>query len=164
VAQDRRPTLTAALAIAALLALAPASGLAQIAMKSPMWAELSPHDREVLAPLAPDWDRLDAQRKQKWLGISQRYQAMKPDEQARIQEQMRPWARLTPDERRKAREQYKSIANLPPEQKTEVKQKWEEYQSLPPEQRRELATRSAPPAKIPAPASTKPGGTPAGQR
>ena len=119
----------------------------------------------MLAPLAQDWDRLDAQRKQKWRGIAQRYPAMKPDEQARIQEQMRPWSQLSPDERRDAREQYKSIANLPPEQKTEVKQKWEEYQSLPPEQRRELAAAPARrPSKIPAPASTKPGGGPAGQR
>ena len=93
----------------------------------------------MLAPLAPDWDQLDAQRKTKWRGIAQRYPTMKPDEQARIQEQMRPWAHLTPDERRKAREQYKSIAKLPPEQKSDVKQKWEEYQSLPPEQKRELA-------------------------
>ena len=174
-AQDRRPALIAAFAAAVLLALAPAAGVAQIAMKSPKWSELSPQEREVLAPLQGDWDGLDAQRKTKWRGIAQRYPQMRPDEQHKIQEQMRPWSQLTPDQRRAAREQYKSISKMPPEQKTDVKQKWEEYQSLPPEQRRELASRPAPqpskaPAqqssKIPAPASQKPGsGSPAaGQR
>ncbi|MFO1283302.1 MAG: DUF3106 domain-containing protein, partial [Burkholderiales bacterium] len=81
--------MTAALA-AALFVLAPAPSLAQIALKSPRWTELSPQEREVLAPLAQDWDKLDAQRKQKWRGIAQRYPKMSADEQAKIQEQMRP--------------------------------------------------------------------------
>ena len=53
----------------------------------------------MLAPLAPDWDKLDAQRKQKWRGIAQRYPKMAPDEQQRVQQQMRPWAELTPQQR-----------------------------------------------------------------
>ena len=88
--------------LAALLLLGLTTALAQIAMKSPKWSELSAQDREVLAPLAGDWDKLDAQRKQKWLGIAHRYPQMRPDEQAKIQEQMRPWSQLTPDQRRAA--------------------------------------------------------------
>ena len=34
------------------------------------------------------WDKLDAQRKQKWRGIAQRYPTMHADEQQRIQQQM----------------------------------------------------------------------------
>ena len=163
-AQDRRAALTAALAAALLLALASAQAVAQITMKSPKWSELSPQEREVLAPLQGDWEGLDAQRKQKWRGIAQRYPQMRPDEQHKIQEQMRPWSQLTPDQRRAAREQYKSISKLPPEQKSDVKQKWEEYQSLPPEQRKALATRPPPQSsKNTAPATQKPPST-AGQR
>ena len=40
-------------------------------------------DRQVLAPLASDWNRLDAQRKQKWRGLAQRYPTMAPDQQQR---------------------------------------------------------------------------------
>ena len=111
----------------------------------------------MLAPLKSDWNNLDAQRKQKWRGVAQRYPEMKPDEQARIHEQMRGWSQLSPDQRKQAREQYKSMNKLPPEQKADVKQKWEEYQSLPPEQKRELASRPSS-AKIPAPANTLPSG------
>lgn len=113
----------------------------------------------MLAPLAPEWDRMDAQRKQKWRGIAQRYPQMKPDEQARIHEQMRGWAQLSPSERREAREQYKSINKLPPEKKADVKQKWEQYQNLPPEQKRELASRPSG-SKVPAPGPTPPSGKP----
>ncbi|MFO1284896.1 MAG: DUF3106 domain-containing protein, partial [Burkholderiales bacterium] len=93
--------------------------------------------------------------------IAQRYPKMSADEQAKIQEQMRPWAQLSPAERQAARQQFKSINQLPPEKKSEVKQKWEEYQSLPAEKRRELASTPAPAAgnKIPAPAAPPPPGT-----
>jgi hypothetical protein len=99
----------------------------------------------VLAPLAPDWNQLDPQRKQKWRGIAQRYPRMSAEEQQRVLEQMRPWAELTPDQRRAVREQYKSMRTMPPDKKEEVKQKWQEYQSLPPETKRELASRPPPP-------------------
>ena len=84
----------------------------------------------------------DAQRKQKWRGLAQRYPKMSVDEQQRIQQQMKSWAELTPQQRQAAREQYKSLRQLPPEKKDEVRQKWQEYQNLPPEQKRELADRS----------------------
>ena len=33
-----------------------AAALGQIALKSPAWSELTPQERIILAPLAPDWD------------------------------------------------------------------------------------------------------------
>ena len=98
----------------------------------------------MLAPLASDWNNLDAQRKTKWREIAQRYPKMGPEEQQRIQQQMKSWAALTPQQRQAAREQYKSLKQLPPEKKAEARQKWEEYQQLPPEQKRELAARQPP--------------------
>ena len=81
------------------------------------------------------------QRKQKWLGIAQRYPKMPPAQQQRVQQQMGAWASLTPDQRRVAREQYKSLKQLPPEERQAVREKWQEYQQLPPEKRRELARK-----------------------
>ena len=75
----------------------------------------------MLAPLQQDWDKLDSTRKQKWRGIAQRYPRMSPDDQQRVQQQMRPWAELTPQQRAAAREQYKSLRQLPPGKKDEVK-------------------------------------------
>jgi acyl-CoA reductase-like NAD-dependent aldehyde dehydrogenase len=114
---------------------------------------LSPADKQILAPLAPDWDQWDAQRKQKWLGIAKRYPTLGPTEQQRVQQQMRAWAQLTPAQRQAAREQYKTLKQLPPEQRAEVRQKWQEYQQLPPEKRSELATPTPPPGQVAKPAT-----------
>jgi hypothetical protein len=161
---ERTPTLTSRLLILGLvLSTSVFSGPAAsgpVVARSSNWADLSPNDRQVLAPLAPEWDKLDTPRKQKWLGIAQRYPTMAPDQQQRIQEQMGAWARLTPDERRAARAQFKTLKQLPPEQRQEVRQKWQEYQQLPPEKKQELATRPAAPAGAP-PAKATPATTPA---
>ena len=75
-----------AVVLVVVLALLPSAALAQITMGSPSWSQLTPQEKQVLAPLAPDWENLDAQRKQKWRGIAQRYPKMGPDEQQRIQQ------------------------------------------------------------------------------
>lgn len=157
-----------------LLALAFAATVATgafaqpVGVGSPAWKDLSPSEKGILAPLAGDWDRLDAGRKQKWRGIAQRYPAMAPDQQQRVQEQMQSWARLSPEQRQAAREQYRTLRSLPPEKKQEVRQRWEQYQSLPPDTKRELASQpppSSPPTGSrgirPAPAlpPPSPGGT-----
>ena len=113
-AQGLVRTLMAAAAAGVLLAAASVTH-AQITLKSPAWAELSPQEKQILAPLAPDWDKLDASRKAKWRGVAQRYPTMKPDEQQRMQQQMRSWASLTPEQRNAAREQYKTMTKLPPD-------------------------------------------------
>ena len=94
----------------ALLLAAPA-GAGPLTLRSPAWADLSAGDKQILAPLAPEWDKLDAQRKQKWLGIAKRYPAMPPPQQQRVQDQMSAWARLTPDERRVARDRKSTRLN-----------------------------------------------------
>jgi hypothetical protein len=141
-----------------LLTLALAAGMAAsayaqpIGTRTPSWAELSPPEKQFLAPFASEWDSWDSQRKAKWRGIAQRYPKLAPDEQQRVQQQMTAWAQLSPEQRRAAREQYKTLKTLPPDKKQEVRQKWEQYQNLPPETKRELASK--PP----------PGATPSGAR
>ena len=70
----------------------------------PYWLELTLAQRQALAPLADDWERLDLQTKKKWVEIANRYPKMNPDEQERSQQRMREWAMLTPEQRRVARD------------------------------------------------------------
>ena len=107
----------------------------------PAWSNLSVSQREVLAPLAKDWDRLDGERKQKWLEISQRFPTMPPARQERVEQRMVDWARLSPEQRTAARSNFQESKKLPPEER---QAQWEAYRALPPEQRKALAERSRP--------------------
>lgn len=104
----------------------------------PGWSLLSTQQQAILTPLAADWDKLDNIRRKKWLGIAERYPAMKPEEQRRVQDRMREWATLTPDQRAKVRDTYKEFNQLPSEQKQTVKQKWEAYSNLPHEEKQRM--------------------------
>lgn len=119
-------------------------------LRSPMWVKLTPQQKQTLAPLAQDWDKLDDTHKRKWLGVADRYPNMAPEEQERIQKRMKNWAELTPDERRKAREQFKNLQKAPPEQREALKQKWQEYESLPESEKKRLKESAA---RQPAPKS-----------
>lgn len=106
----------------------------------PRWADLSPTQKQALAPLESEWDNLDTFRKNKWLVIGNKFASMKPDEQQRVQDRMRDWVRLTPEQRRMARENYLRAQKLKPDQKSA---QWEQYQQLPEEQKKKLAADAA---------------------
>ena len=119
------------------------------AATKPAWAELTAEHQQVLAPLKPDWESLDPDRKKKWIGIAKRYPKMKPEEQARVQKRMQAWASLTVEQRRQARENYRQLAKkVPPEKRSKLRERWAEYQSLPPHQRDSLVAE--PPQPDPA--------------
>lgn len=141
----RRPLLQTlrTTVLAAVVASACAVAAAQSA-GGPGWNQLTPAQRSALAPLERDWASIDADRKQKWLDIAERFPRMSPDERSRIQTRMADWARMTPSERGQARLRFQEARNLSAEER---QQRWSAYQSLPPEKRRELAQRAAPPAK-----------------
>jgi hypothetical protein len=101
-----------------------------------LWSELTPLQQQALAPLAGEWDQLDAFRKGKWLAIGNKYHSMKPDEQNRVQERMREWIKLTPEQRKMARESFARAKKLDSTQKNE---QWQQYQQLPEEQKKKLA-------------------------
>lgn len=109
-------------------------------MVKPLWVELTPAQRQALAPLAVEWDNLDSFRKKKWLAIGNKYASMKPEEQQRVQDRMRDWVRLTPEQRRVARESYARAKKLDRDQKSAH---WEQYQQLPEDQKKKLAEASA---------------------
>jgi hypothetical protein len=97
----------------------------------PSWNRLMPQQREILTPLAQEWDHMDAAKKKKWLSIAKRYPGMTLEEQQRMQLQMRDWYLLTPEQRQRAREKYKTIKKMPPDKRDEIKQKWRQYEQTP---------------------------------
>jgi hypothetical protein len=126
-----RPLLAVALWLCLLV---PAHVLAESG--EPAWVRLNSQQKQVLSPLAQNWDGMDAAGKKKWLSIAKRYPNMSPLEQQRIQSQMREWAALTSDQRNKVREKYKNIKQLPPEEHQKIKHKWREYEQLREEQKK----------------------------
>ncbi len=112
-------------------------------LRQPAWAELSLEQKQILSPLSRDWDKMEAYRKKKWLGIAKRYPTMKPEEQARVQRRMQDWGNLTPEQRTQARTQYKSLKTAPPEHKEAIKKKWYLYKELPDEEKKRLAEKAA---------------------
>lgn len=141
--QDAPPAAPAATAVPALKPAAPAVPVKN-AGKS-QWASLSRAQQAALQPLAGEWNKLDAPRKQKWLDIANRFASMKPDEQARVHERMRDWIKLTPEQRRTVRENYARAKKIDPGQKSA---QWEQYQQLPEEQKKKLAAEAVP-KKVP---------------
>lgn len=144
---DQQGGAATAPAAAAPAAGAPAHGVTHGVVKAParmaekpLWKDLNPAQRTALAPLATEWDQMNGVRKQKWLEMSNHFASLKPDEQARIQERMREWVRLTPAERKLARDTYKRTKKLAPGEKTAT---WESYQQLPDDQKHKLAEAAA---------------------
>jgi hypothetical protein len=125
----------------------------------PTWAELTPQQRQVLSPLAKEWNGMETFRRKTWIGIAGRYESMSPTEQERMMERMREWARLAPEERKQAREKYKSLKRVNPEQRESLRQNWEDYKALPDAEKKRLkdnAARRPPVSTIPPPpASSK---------
>ena len=109
------------------------------------WASLSPAQQAVLAPLAQEWDGLDAARKSKWLEIAARFHTLTPEQQARLRERMIEWTRMSPAERQQARVGFQSNPQLRDEklQSEKLQSKWEAYQALTPEERQALAQKGA---------------------
>jgi hypothetical protein len=131
-------------------AQAPSQLVAQADTGGPRWDELNPGQREVLAPLAHDWDSFDSRSKERWVGVASRFHKMPPAEQQRANARMVQWARLSPQERSRARLNYQELRSV---SKEERQARWQAYQALPEEQKRALAERAAAAAVPTGPAS-----------
>ena len=117
--------------------------------KAPSWAELTPAQKEILAPLEQDWNSMESQRRKKWLKMAEHYPQMTPEQQQRVQSRMREWVALTPEQRAQARARYKKMEKLPPEKRQEIKRKWNQYQ-----EERDRKSRTAPQPLTPPAAPT----------
>lgn len=101
----------------------------------PRWNELTPQQREALAPLEAEWDKLDEVRKRKWLEVAPRYHQLSPEAQQRMHARMREYAKLTPEQRWTARENIQRAYELPADQRNSLIQ---QYKELPPERKQQL--------------------------
>jgi hypothetical protein len=124
----------------------PARNMVAQAFSGPGWNELSPTQREVLAPLASAWPSLSESHKRKWLEMARGYRALPPEEQVKMQGRMKEWVALSPQQRTQARLNFAKTRELSKELTAEEKKaKWEAYQSLSTEEKRKLANKA--PAK-----------------
>ncbi|MBI3057092.1 MAG: DUF3106 domain-containing protein, partial [Betaproteobacteria bacterium] len=93
--------------VSAAAPLQPKPAATKVKPAKPDWAELTPAQQAVLAPLKEDWSTLDTTRRRKWIKIANGYPKMKPKAQQLLQKRMQEWAKLTPEQRRVAREKYR---------------------------------------------------------
>ncbi len=105
------------------------------------WRDLKPAQQGLLKPLEPDWSRIDAQQKQKWLTVADGFPRFSAAEQGRVQARMADWAKLTPQERGRARMNFQEATQVP---SLDRQARWDAYQALSPEEKRQLAARAAP--------------------
>ena len=136
-AQEKLP-VTATAAPIASSARAPTKAAAEQGVR---WRDLKPAQQGLLKPLEPDWSRIDAQQKQKWLQVADGFPKLSAAEQGRVQARMVDWAKLTPQERGRARMNFQEATQVPP---LDRQARWDAYQALSPEEKRQLAARAAP--------------------
>lgn len=118
------------------------------------WQQLSPRQKQALAPLATAWSQLTSQQRSKWIALSATFETLTPAEQATVHERMREWASLSTQERARARLNYSHLKSLSREER---KAQWEAYQALSEEEKKRLqrqkpAPKSAAPVSRPQPA------------
>jgi hypothetical protein len=117
----------AVLILAAVLAgVAPRVGAASPDPRTPQtpWASLSPEERRVLAPVAPDWERLPGYQQQRLISSARRFPSLQPIQKERYEERIRDWAAMTPKQREAAREAYQGLRKLPPEKQHELRERY----------------------------------------
>lgn len=125
-----------------------AAGKVSPASTGPQWGQLTPMQRQALAPLGAQWGALTSQQQSKWIALSKNFTQLPVEAQITMHSRMADWVDLSPQQRNVARLNFNQFQNLPKEDK---KAKWEAYQALPKEERRLLSASTASPAKSAAP-------------
>lgn len=120
----------------------------QTATASQAWQQLTPHQKQALAPLGAQWGALTAQQQSKWITISHNFAQLSVSEQITMHARMSDWVALSPQQRTLARLNFNKLQNLPKEDR---KAKWEAYQALSPEEKKQLSAGSSPPINSAAP-------------
>jgi len=123
----RRDWLAAAAGL--LLFSLPLIGYAQT------WRQLPAQERQLLAPLASQWDQLTPGDRDKWRAMARELRDRPASEQARAQARMAEWARLSPQERNAARRNFEGAQRISPDERQE---RWRAYQDLSPQERGQL--------------------------
>ncbi len=140
--------LVAGVSAPAARADAPPTMIRVSAVAGPTWSALTPAQREALSPLASVWNRLDANRKQKWLRIAARYQKLSPEGKARMHARMPQLLHLTREQRIIARHNLERAYSLPTERRQALTRS---FQHLSDARKRQLAEWSRKRRKMPPP-------------
>lgn len=106
------------------------------------WAQLTDEQRQVLNPLAAEWDTLRPWQREKMLDIARDYPKMDTNKQALVKKRLSNWSRMTPYERENARKKHQQFQALSAEKKSALRKKWQEYQQLPESERARLRAES----------------------
>ena len=109
---------------------------------------LTPVQRQLLAPVATDWNGFSSPKKQRLLNVAKRYPDMSPAEQAKIRERLPHWTELPQTTRDEARNNMKKLLQLPPDERKRTEEKLRAKLAPPPV--------AAPAATPPAPALAAP--------
>ncbi len=112
------------------------------------WRQLTPMQRQALAPLGAQWSALSTQQQAKWLTLSKNFTQLTVADQITMHSRMADWVDLSPQQRNLARLNFNQFQYLPKEDK---KAQWEAYQALPTEKKLLLSAGTASPAKSAAP-------------
>ena len=120
---------TARLILAGLLAcafVAQAQPRDPATLKTPQtpWYRLSPDERRILGPVAPDWDRMPGYQQERLKGAARKYPSLQPIQKERFEQRIRDWAAMSPEQRRAARETFKGLRQLPPEKQHELRERY----------------------------------------
>ena len=104
--------------------------------EGPSWEALDDDQRTVLAPLEEQWNWLTTQQKTRWTMIADSFDDFSPEEQLRIAEHMKEWARFSLADQSQARLNYSTFGKLSAEEKRRL---WEDYLALSARERKRLA-------------------------
>lgn len=80
--------------------------------RQPGFADLSPQQKFILAPLADQWAEMPETKRRQWIALADRFPKLSAEQQARAQERIQEWAALTSEQRRLARSNYRLARQL----------------------------------------------------
>ena len=116
-----------------LLAAGPVSTLrpSLLPLVEPLWSDLTPAQREALAPFESEWNSWAVPEKKSWVALADRLPRMSASKRDTAQRRIREWARLTAEQRRLARANMRLAKERPAGNRVT---EWEQYRSMTQEQ------------------------------
>jgi hypothetical protein len=115
---------------------APVAAPSPAGVSVPTWSQLSPDQRERLAPLAQRWDSLPASRRVQALERLERqarWESLSPEQQENLRKGVRNFRDLPPELRQRLRASMAVVRALPEDERNELQRQW---RAMDPEQRR----------------------------
>ena len=102
------------------------------------WSQLSNDQRDLLAPLKSQWDRLPPRRQQRLAVHAQDWAQLPPARRQMIGERLQHWAQMSPQQRQAAARGAHAFRKLPDADRQRLMETYQRFQALPPEQQRAL--------------------------